>query len=174
MKFRVNQPAILSRYGDLVISTRDGIPFYVRDAGRGELFTMPRGRYVLHSGTFEHRGWINRPAPSDPVIYPVPRVRAVTSTKHGKAAINTATGTIWVHPMWEDFPEPVRRFVLLHELGHLRHDDEAGADGWAARSMWAMGYNASQIAAAAKLSLSGCVSAGRIAAVKQFAHHAER
>ena len=171
MKFRVTHPAMFKRWGSLVVSTRDGLPFYVHD-GEGT-FTLPVGRYTLDSGEMLHTGYLSRPAPSDPVKYAVRAVRVAWSRKHGKAAINVGTGQIWLHPMFRKMPLPVRRFVLLHEVGHLYHDDEPGADDWAARTMWSEGYNPSQIAAAAALSLSGCISPARINLVQQFARHAD-
>lgn len=173
MNFRVTRPAMFKRWGDLRIDTRDGVPFYVH-SGQG-MFTLPVGRYVLKGGEMLHTGPLPyRSRPSDPLKYAVPRMRFRWSKRHGKAAINTATGQIWMHPMFRKAPQAVRRFVLLHEIGHLYHDEEAGADGWAAWTMWAEGYNPSQIAAAAALSLSNCISPGRIELVRQFAHHADQ
>ena len=37
-------------------------------------------------------------------------------------------------------PPIVRRFVVLHECGHKRHDDESGADCWAVRRGKSQGW----------------------------------
>lgn len=41
-------------------------------------------------------------------------------------------------------PEPIKRFVLLHELGHQYHDDEQKTDAWAFINFINMGWLPSQ------------------------------
>jgi len=39
-----------------------------------------------------------------------------------------------------NLPPVVQRFVVLHECGHKRHDDESGADCWAVRRAKSQGW----------------------------------
>ena len=50
---------------------------------------------------------------------------------------------IEIHPKWYNYPAPIRLFIALHELGHLRYKSEESADLWALNEYLKLGYNMS-------------------------------
>lgn len=59
------------------------------------------------------------------------------------AKINSETGQIHVIPRWFDIPVYRRKFILFHEIGHLRYKTEEFCDLYAAVQMLKRGYNES-------------------------------
>lgn len=169
----VSEPIICKRSGTVRIDTADGHPFYFMK-GEGT-FTLPVGRYVLRSGRVAKVGPMPpRPfTPGEP-MHPVPaRFTVKVADNPAKASIHLASGRILLDRSIADAPPFIRAYVIAHEIGHYWHDDEKGADRYAAEFLYHLGYNPSQIDAAARLALSDCAQS-RKDALNTFAHGFER
>lgn len=63
---------------------------------------------------------------------------------HTPARINAATGEVQICAGFEDLPNEVRFFILLHELGHRHYKTETLCDQFALKNFLERGYNPSQ------------------------------
>lgn len=155
MRLTVAEPSLFEAVGPLVILDRGGRPFYVHDSpGR---VSLPAGAYLVAKGSLALVGPVLRPFPPDVPLDALPdRFRVYVQPSADKAHVNTRTGCIYVDPQVMRLPRVALTFVLLHEMGHYFHRTEEGADSWASRTMYALGFNPSQIHAAAVIALSGC------------------
>lgn len=64
--------------------------------------------------------------------------------KHTPARINPKSGEVQVCGGFEDLPNEVRFFILLHELGHRQYKTETLCDQFALKNFLERGYNPSQ------------------------------
>lgn len=64
--------------------------------------------------------------------------------KHTPARINARSGEVQICAGFEDLPNEVRFFILLHELGHRQYKTETLCDQYALKNFLERGYNPSQ------------------------------
>jgi hypothetical protein len=63
---------------------------------------------------------------------------------HTPARINPKSGEVQICAGFEDLPNEVRFFILLHELGHRHYKTETLCDQYALKNFLERGYNPSQ------------------------------
>lgn len=64
--------------------------------------------------------------------------------EHTPARINAASGEVQICKGFDDLPNEVRFFILLHELGHRLYKTETFCDQYALKNFLDRGYNPSQ------------------------------
>lgn len=154
---------------------KNGMPFYsMKRKGAIIAFNMPRGDYEVQKGIMTKRNVINYPLiqlPKPDVNGQLPKKIKITYRENKyKCSVDISdnvTMKVYFDPMFKNYPEWVRDWILGHEAGHFRYrgkgtESEKNCDLFACNTMLISGFNPSQIQAAIDVSLSnGIISEHR-------------
>jgi hypothetical protein len=169
MDTRIRKPSRFVAPSGSVVVHKGGAPFYVFDSGKPFTFTLPPGKYRIDGGYLLGPMEIRPRERTTPNLrYPLPRrVRMAFGDNPNKASIDLKRGVILCDHSLRALPSFALTFVLFHEIGHYFYQDEESCDEYATDQMLAMGYNPSQVYAAAAFTMNA--ANGRQCSVQHYA-----